>query len=61
MNILGFYKKTNLLLVEKDGVYFVVDRQDKTILYQGDEEECTKVFVMMLTEFIDKCEFIKEA
>lgn len=54
MNILGFYKKQELVLGEQDGIYFVVDKQNKEILCQGDEEKCTKVFVMMVAGFIEK-------
>ena len=54
MNILGFYKKLNLTLLEKDGTYFVANRETKKVICQGTEEECTKVFVMMIAGFIEE-------
>ena len=54
MNILGIYKKLNLALIEKDGEYFVTDKRERKVLYRGDEEACTKVFVMMIARFIEK-------
>ena len=29
MNILGWHKKSNVTLIEKDDTYFVVDKQEK--------------------------------
>lgn len=54
MDMIAFYDKLNIALVEKNGMYFVVDRKEKTILYQGDEETCTKAFVMLMAGFIEK-------
>lgn len=55
MNILAFYKELNLTLAEKDGVYFVADRQEQKILYRSDDKKrCTKIFIMMMSEFIEK-------
>jgi hypothetical protein len=51
MNILGFYSKLNLTLVEKDGVCFVVDKSKRKIIAKGSEEECTKLFVMIIAGF----------
>ena len=53
MNILGWHKKSNVTLIEKDDTYFVVDKQEKKILYQGDEETCNKLFIMMVAGFIE--------
>lgn len=54
MDMIAFYDKLNIALVEKNGMYFVVDRKEKTILYHGDEETCTKAFVMLMVGFIEK-------
>ena len=54
MNILGWHKKSNMILIEKDGTYLVVDKQEKKILYQGDEETCNKLFIMIVAGFIEK-------
>ena len=53
MNILGWHKKSNMVLIEKDDTYLVVDKQEKKILYQGDEETCNKLFIMMIVGFIE--------
>ena len=53
MNILGWHKKSNIVLIEKDDTYLVVDKQEKKILYQGDEETCNKLFIMMVAGFIE--------
>ena len=52
MNILGMYKELNL--VKKDHTCYVVDRQERKILYHGDEESCTRVFITMIAGFIEK-------
>lgn len=52
MNIIGYYKKLNL--VEKDGVYLLVDRENREILLRGTEDECTKMFVMLVAGFINE-------
>lgn len=52
MNIIGFYK--NLLLVKRDGSYFVVDREKRKILFKGTEEECSKTFIMLAAGFINE-------
>ena len=55
MNILGWHKKSNVTLIEKDDEYLVVvDKQEKKILYQGDEETCNKLFIMIVAGFIEK-------
>lgn len=54
MNILGFYKKLNLTLLEKDGTYYVANKKTKKVICKGDEERCTKVFVMMMAGFIEE-------
>lgn len=54
MNILGFYKKLNLTLLEKDGTYYVANKETKKVICKGDEERCTKVFVMMMAGFIEE-------
>ena len=53
MNILGWHKKSNVTLIEKDDTYFVIDKQEKKILYQGDEETWNKLFIMMVAGFIE--------
>lgn len=52
MNIVGFYKK--LRLVERDGLYFVVNGEKRKILFKGTEEECSKMFVMLIADFINE-------
>ena len=52
MNIVGFYKK--LRLVERDGLYFVVNGEKRKILFKGSEEECSKMFVMLIADFINE-------
>ena len=52
MNIIGYYKKWNL--VEKDGGYLVVDREKREILLRGTEEECSKMFIMLVAGFINE-------
>ena len=54
MDVIGYYKKSNIVLVEKDGEYFVVDQQTKKVLYRGDEEICTKTFILIAANFIEK-------
>ena len=54
MNILGFFKKMNLALIEKDGTCFVVDKHERRILYKGNEEDCSKVFIMIASGFVKK-------
>lgn len=53
MNILGFHKRTNLTLIEKDGTYFVADRHNRKVLHRGTEEECEKIFIMTIAGFIE--------
>ena len=53
MNILGWHKKSNVTLIEKDDEYLVIDKQEKKILYQGDEETCNKLFIVMVARFIE--------
>ena len=53
MNILGWHKKSNITLIEKDDEYLVVDKREKKILYQGDEETCNKIFIIMVARFIE--------
>lgn len=49
MNIIGYYKIWTL--VEREGIYYVVDRRSKQILFKSeDEETATKVFVNMIIE-----------
>ena len=52
MNIIGYYKHLNL--VEKDGLYLVVNRQDKKVLFNGSEESANKYFIMLVAGFIDE-------
>lgn len=54
MNILGFYTKLNVVLAENNGVYYVVDRGTRKILCKGIEEDCTKMFIMMMAGFVPK-------
>lgn len=49
MNIIGYYKIWTL--VEREGIYYVVDRRSKQILFKSeDEETATKVFVNTIIE-----------
>ena len=49
MNIIGYYKFWTL--VEREGIYYVVDRRSKQILFKSeDEETATKVFVNTIIE-----------
>ena len=49
MNIIGYYKIWTL--VEREGIYYVVDRRSKQILFKSeDEETATKVFVSTIIE-----------
>ena len=50
-NIIGFYK--NWSLVEQDGRFYVVDRQERKVLCRGTEEIAHKAFVMLVANFID--------
>lgn len=52
MNIIGFYKDWNL--VEKEGTYYVVNRQDKKILTKGTEKQASKYFIMLAAGFINE-------
>lgn len=54
MKILGFYEKLNLALVEQNGVFIVADKQNRNILYKGDEETSTKLFTLMTARFVEK-------
>lgn len=54
MNILGFYTKLNVVLAENNDAYYVVDRSARKILCKGTEEDCTKMFVMIMAGFIPK-------
>ena len=54
MKILGFYEKLNLTLVEQNGVFIVADKQNRNILYKGDEETSTKLFTLMMARFVEK-------
>ena len=55
-NIIGYYK--NWLLVELDETYAVVKRKTSTekakVLYSGSEDNATKIFTMLITNFIDE-------
>lgn len=49
MNIIGYYKIWTL--VEREGIYYVVDRRSKQILCKSEDEElATKVFVSTIIE-----------
>lgn len=50
MNIIGFYK--DWTLVDKEGAYYVVNRRDKKILFKGTEEQASKIFIMLVGNFI---------
>lgn len=52
MNIIGFYK--DFRLVENNGSYFVVNRQKRSILFRGTEEECSELFVMLIANLIEQ-------
>lgn len=47
--ILGYYG--NWILAEQDGICYVVKRREK-VLFKGDEEQATKLFVMLISGFI---------
>ena len=55
-NIIGYYK--NWLLVKLDETYAVVKRKSDTekakILFAGSEDSATKVFTMLIGNFIDE-------
>lgn len=49
MNIIGYYKIWTL--VEREGIYYVVDRRSKQILFKSeDEETATKMFVKTIID-----------
>ena len=50
MNIIGFYK--DWTLVDKEGTYYVVNRRDKKILFEGTEDLASKTFIMLVANFI---------
>lgn len=50
--IIGFYK--NYTLVEQDGSYYVVNRQERKVLFKGSDGEATRIFVMLCANFIDE-------
>lgn len=52
MNIIGFYKDYNL--IEQNNNYLVVNRRDKKVLFKGEEEEASKMFIMLSAKFIDE-------
>ena len=56
-NIIGYYK--NWILVEQDGMFYVTARQERKVLFKGDEEGANKVFVMLIANFINE-DSIKE-
>ena len=52
MDIIGFYKQFELV---RDGdVYFVVNRNERKILFKGNEEDATKIFIMLSAKFIEE-------
>lgn len=54
--IIGFYK--NWRLVEKNGIYYVIDIDTKEILYRGSEEISSKLFIMLAANYIQKEELL---
>ena len=52
MNIIGFYK--DFTLIEENGNYRVVNRRDKKVLFKGEEEADSKIFIMLSAKFIDE-------
>lgn len=52
MNIIGFYK--DFTLIEENGNYRVVNRRDKKVLFKGEEEAASKIFIMLSAKFIDE-------
>ena len=53
MKIIGFYK--NWSLVNKEGVFYVVNRTEKKVLFKGTEDEASKIFIMLAANFINEC------
>lgn len=55
-NIIGYYK--NWLLVELDETFAVVKRKTATekakVLFSGSEDSATKMFTMLIANFIDE-------
>ena len=62
-NIIGYYK--DWLLVELNETYAVVKRKSTTekakILFSGSEDDTTKIFTMLIANFIDENELRKGA
>ena len=52
MKIIGMYK--DLRLIKGDNIWIVRNRATGKILLIGDEESCTKYFVMLITGFIEE-------
>ena len=52
MKIIGFYK--NWSLVDKEGVFYVVDATGKNVLFKGTEDAASKVFIMLSANFINE-------
>lgn len=54
MNIISFYK--NWRLVELDGLYYVVNKTGKEIVFKGTEEKATECFcgLIQMVMCIDK-------
>ena len=55
-NIIGYYK--SWLLIERDGIYAIVKRKNATekvtVLFSGSEEDATKIFTMLIANYIDE-------
>lgn len=51
-NITGFYK--NYILFEQNGLFHVVNRQAQKILFKGSEEKASKIFIMLVANFINE-------
>jgi hypothetical protein len=52
MNIIGFYK--NWSLVEKNGMFYVVARQERKVLFTGTEGDACKTFILLVANFINE-------
>lgn len=57
MKIIAFYDPMNITLVEHNGTCFIVKIHEKPrpaeIYYKGDEEICTKAFILLMAGEIE--------
>lgn len=52
INIKGYYEQ--YLLVEQNDLYLVVNRQEKKVVFRGDEQNASKLFLMLAANFINE-------